>query len=88
MFMLTTVDWEMFVTKNFPQSASTMKIKTPKYFLPRINGVSLYHRVVIAAKIKPHENLTDEIFIDEKFPNYGMTQLVAITSEIFSQKYM
>ena len=52
-----------------------MKIKLTKFFLPHIKGVSLYCRVVIATKIKPHENLTAETFYTQKFPErryYGM----------------
>ena len=56
---------------NFRQSSSTTKIKPMKQFLQRINGVSLYYRVVIATKIKPRENLTDEIFY-QQFPDYGI----------------
>ena len=44
------------------------KIKPAKYFLRRINGVSLYCRVVIAMTIKPHENFMDEIFYRGKIP--------------------
>ena len=43
------------------------KIRPLKYFLPRLNGVSLYCRVVIATKIKPGENLTGK-----KFSIYGI----------------
>ena len=40
-----------------------------KYFLRRINEVSLYCRVVIAMEIKPGENLIDEIFYRQKIPD-------------------
>ena len=47
------------------------KVKPMKCFLQRINGVGLYCRVIIVTKIKPRENLTDKIFYQGKFPNYG-----------------
>ena len=65
--------------KNFRPSHSTTKITPTKYFLRRINGISLYCCVVIATKIKPGENLTDEIFAAKKFPIYG-NQLVSYTA--------
>ena len=37
-----TVNWGIFVAKQFYRSPSTMKIKLAKYFLQRVNGVSLY----------------------------------------------
>ena len=59
------------------------KIKPMKYFLRRINGVSLYCRVVIATKIKPRENLTDEIFYRRKIPDlqYVLFQLTCADVE-------
>ena len=62
----TTVDREIFVAKKFQPSPSTTKIKPTKHFFRHINGVSLYSRVVIVTKIKPGENLTDEIFYHRK----------------------
>ena len=53
----------ILVAKNFGRSPSTAKIKTAKYSLWRINRVSLYCQVVILPKIKPGENLNDEIFL-------------------------
>ena len=55
--------------KKFRRSPSTTKIKPAKYFLQRINGVSLYCRVVIATKIKPGKNLTAEILYRQKIPD-------------------
>ena len=55
--------------KFFSRSPSTTKIKLTKYFLPCINGISLYCRVVIATKIKPGKNLADELFYRRKIPN-------------------
>ena len=48
------------------------KIKQVKYFRLRINGVSLFHQVVIAMRIKPCENLTGEYLTSEKFLVYGI----------------
>ena len=72
---LDTVDWEIFVVKNFRPSPSTTKIKLTKYFLQRINGVSLYYRVVIATKIKPGKIEPTKYFTGEKFPIHGSSQV-------------
>ena len=50
-----TLDWVIFVVKNFCQSPSMTKIKPAKYFPPNINIVSSFSRVVISIKIKPIE---------------------------------
>ena len=55
----STIDWEIFFVKNFPQSPSMVKIKQVKYFVPRINGVSSFCRVVIAAKTKQYSLYTE-----------------------------
>ena len=60
------VDREIFMAKNFRRSPSTMKIKPMKYFSRCINRVHLYCQVVIATKIKPGKNLTNEIFYLQK----------------------
>ena len=54
--------------KNFRRPPSTPKItcRSAKYFLLHINGVSLYCRVVVATKIKPGKNFSDEIFYQRK----------------------
>ena len=44
-----------------------------KYFLWHVNGVRLFCWVVIAMKIKTHENLTREYFITEKFSIYRIS---------------
>ena len=67
-----TVDREFFIAEKFSPITFNDKIKPKKYFFQRINGVSLYCRVVIAPKIKPSENLTNET--DEKFPNYDILE--------------
>ena len=54
------------------------KIKRTKYFHRHINGVSSYGRVVIAMKIKPGENLTDEIFYRQKIPGTSLAASVSI----------
>ena len=59
---------KFLLRKNCRQSPSTTKIKKTKYFLRRIIGVSLYCRVVITTKIKPGEDLTEEIFHRRKIP--------------------
>ena len=58
----SAVGREIFIEKKFLAITSMTKIKPAKYFLRRINGVNLYCRVVIVTKIKPGENLIDEIF--------------------------
>ena len=47
------------------------KIKPAKYFLLRLNKVSLLRRVVITTKIKPCKNATGEMFYRRKFLIYG-----------------
>ena len=47
---LNTVDWEIFVVKNFSSITSTTKIKQAKYFIRRITYAN-FRRVVIATKI-------------------------------------
>ena len=69
---MCTVDWEILVIKNFRQSNSTTKIEQAKCFLGRINGISLFRRVVIAMKMKPGKNLASKIFFQRKFPIYGI----------------
>ena len=68
--------------KNFCQSPSTTKIKPTNYFLRCIIGVNLYCRVVIVTKIRPGENLTDEIFYQRKFPIYGSLQTTSLCYSI------
>ena len=75
-----TVDWKIFITKNFCWSPSTTKIKPTKYFLRRVNGVFLYCRVVIVTKIKLGENLTDEMFYQQKIPDLRYCMSVHYTS--------
>ena len=48
-------------------SAIMSKVKREKDFLPQINRVSLFWRVVITPKIKPGENLTGDTFSRRKF---------------------
>ena len=45
------------------------KMKQVNYFFQRINGISLFHQVIIAMKIKPGENLTGRIFYQQKIPD-------------------
>ena len=63
-----TVNREIFVAEKFSAITLNDKIKPTKYFLRRINGVSLYCRVIIATKIKPRKHLTDEMFYRRKIP--------------------
>ena len=51
--------------KNFNNRLQWQKFNRQNVFFD-INGVSLYSRVVIAMKIKPGENLTDDIFYCRK----------------------
>ena len=60
------------------------KIKLTKYFLWRINGVSLYCQVVIATKTKPGNNLTDEIFHWQKIPELQYNEVMD-DKELFCQ---
>ena len=68
--------------KKFRRSPSTTEIKPTKYFLPHINGVSLYCLVVIATKIKPGENLTDEIFFRRKIPDLRYLYLMVSSGRL------
>ena len=77
----STVNGEIFVSKkNFRQSHSTTKIKPTKYFHRRINGLSLYCRVVLATKIKPGENLTDEMFYRRKVPDLRYIEILCYSA--------
>ena len=58
----------------FCQSPSKTRIKPAKYFRRCINGVRLYGQVVIVTKIKPGENLTDQIFYQPKIPGLLLYQ--------------
>ena len=51
-----------FVARKFSSITFNAEIKPTKYFLARINRVTLYCGVVIAMKIKPDDNLTNKIF--------------------------
>ena len=46
------------MVKKFLPVTFNDEIKPVKYFLQRTNGISLYCQVVIAMKIKPGKNLT------------------------------
>ena len=61
----STLDQEIFIVKNFLQSPSRVKIKQVNYyFVPRINGVTSFCRVVIATKTKQY-SLCAEMAPDE-----------------------
>ena len=58
----TSKDREISSQKNFVHHLQRQKLNKKNIFFRRINGVSLYCQVVIAKKILPGENLTDELF--------------------------
>ena len=66
----------MLVAKKFPVSPSRTIIKPTKYFFRYMNGVGVYHWVVIATKIKPAENFTGEIFYQCKIPDLRLTGII------------
>ena len=59
-----------------------MKIKLMKYFLRRINGISLCGGVVIAMKIKPGENFTAEKFYSQKITELRYSFLFLATHKL------
>ena len=60
--------------KNLVDHFQRQKLHRQNFFFQRINGVSLYCRVVIATKVKPVKNLTNVIFYHWKIPDLGYMQ--------------